>query len=162
MEIDEYNKNVILDQKYRLLDSLKDANRHLENKASGLVQTGGFVLGLVAAFGLVNTTRSTTSAWALGAAFLFFTLSLVALLWSLFPKGREYPGSSDWDDTFNKYLYKESDECFEQVLSNILSAIQNHEDADKEKSDLVIIIGILFIFQLIALLVFIMTSIPMD
>lgn len=155
MEINDYNKNLVLDQKQKLLDSLRDANKHLENKASGLVQTGGFVLGLIATFGLVGTPRSGAAIGALVSAFLFFALALVALLWSLYPKGREYPGTSDWDATFEKYLYVDANECFEQVLSNILSATKNGEAANKEKSDLVIIIGGLFVLQLIALLAFV-------
>lgn len=155
-EINNYQQGLVLEQRYKLLEYLVNANSNLDSKASALLQTGGVVVGLVAATSLPSFaqlirsssfTSTLASQFSISIALLLFLASIWLYRDALSPRGYGVPGSSDWDETFNNYLYAKPVACFDKVLVDLLRAIKTNEELNHKKAELVTRLGWLLLVQ---------------
>jgi hypothetical protein len=144
VDIEKYNQEMVLEQRYKSLDIIQQANRALEDKANVLLQAGGVVIALVAAFGLSDLAGLVKSAnfhvppilatIALSLSFASFLISILLFRQTINPKDYHVPGDTNWSNTFDKYLSLSYDECFDQVLKDLFKAIDSALELNRSKA----------------------------
>lgn len=160
VRIDPDRKSLVLEQRYRLYDSLILANNNMDGRVNSLLQAGSIIIGLVT---ILNISRVSGAYDAILSGkilqnlellfvllvFMSFITMVVLSVYVLRPIGREAPGISDWDETFTFYLY--SEECFEQVLIDLLKSIKEAEALNIYKAKWVPRLAYLLISQVVFL-----------
>lgn len=139
-----FKQNLVLDQRYRLLESIRTTNQSLDEKANTLLQISGVVVGLVAAFSISDLATLLRGGGTVGipiisqifliSTLLFFVLSVVVFGRAFVPQSNDLPGSFDWDITFNKYLNVDATACYDQILSDVLNGIKSLNDVNAIKA----------------------------
>jgi len=156
IEIDPVCQQLVLEQRYRLYDSLNETNSNMDGRINNLVQAGSIIIGLVVVLNLptisgtydmivFGTMRQKIQLLFLVLVFLSFISMIILSIYVLRPVSRKAPGISDWDETFTYYLY--SDNCFEQVLSDLLESIKSAQALNDYKVKWVPRLAYLLIIQ---------------
>lgn len=134
--------NLLLEQKYRLLDTLSIANHRLDEKADRAIQTGSIMLGLLAIASAlptlwpieVHVSRHVSMLLALVQVLLVFVGvgAFVAIIFTALKITQtmtsKSAGGADWNTATTTYL---SENSFDYILSDLLAAIS----AAKEQND---------------------------
>jgi hypothetical protein len=137
--IRSFQQSLLLEQKYRALEMIDQANNSLDTKATQLLQASGLIVALVSVLSIPSfvTSRLTHLMEAgIAVAFLVFVLmiGLSILAWS--PGKHVIPGSADWNEMYNRYILVDSERCFDQILSDCTEAIESSKSANSRKGDL--------------------------
>lgn len=157
-----YQESLVLDQRYRSYERVGMANARLDEKAIGYLQAGGVVIGLVTVFNLFESPRSTSDSIcfliATIIAFASFIIMIVVVNQSLSPRDVHVPGSNEWEDMRDLRLYVPENNCFKQILSDLIKAVNSESELNKFKSKRVIIAGWLLISEILFLLIAVLLS----
>lgn len=153
----DYQQGLVLEQKYKLMETVQSANQALDDKANSLLQTGGVVVGLVATFTLSDLALLVRgdntvgipiiSQISIAAAFILFLLSIWLYRQAQSPMAYDLPGSTDWDRIFNSYLYATPEACFDKVLSDLINSIDSMKELNSRKAIHIDRLGWLLLFQ---------------
>ena len=157
-----YQEWLVLDQRYRAYDRVDDANRRLDEKAVGYLQAGGIVIGLVTVFNLFeNPPVEGFSIYLLLStivAFASFIIMIIVVNQALSPRTVHIPGSNVWKDIRDLRLNAPPNNCFKQVFSDLLAAVNSELALNKFKSKRVVLAGWLLILEIFFLLVAVLLS----
>lgn len=164
----DYQQNLVLEQKYALLEMIRDANQALDDKANSLLQVSGLIVGVVAALsltGLGQLIRGASSVNTSIIAQMFSALAFILLVVSIVyynkmitPTPYSLPGSTDWDRTMSLYVGVSKQKSYDQVLSDVFNAIDSVRALNDQKSGYVILLGKLLIGQIVTLTIAIIAS----
>lgn len=148
-------EQMVLDSLNRTYANSVQTGDHLDNKATALLQAGGLVIALT---GVVKIPEfvATPTLWAgLGIAIAFLAFAgmilLAVLAWR--PSSFAHAGGIEWDEIFDDYLLVDAEKCFNQVLSDLTSAIQQNFARNTAKSRYVHLSALLFAAQVVGVLV---------
>lgn len=150
-------QQLVLEQKYTQLTMINAGNDHMDEKASSLLQSGGVVTGLIVAAGVVLGSLSTVSIVAVFLIALMYAIMIVLSAWAWMPTKYRLPGEIEWGDLFTAYLSVELETCFEQVLSDVLLAIDEARATSRHKAIRVQWAIRCFAIQMVAVLVVIVS-----
>lgn len=146
---------MILDQQHRMLDTRSATGDQLDAKAGSLLQAGGLVIALAGAVNLPGFVSQPSALGTLGIAIAFGAFAgmvvCAALAWA--PSKYAIPGTSDWEEIFQDYLFLPVDGCLEQVLIDLISTTKIHETRNRAKSRYVAWATWLFAVQIVGVLV---------
>lgn len=167
-KVHDYQQSLVLEQRYALLEMVRDANQSLDDKANSLLQVSGLVVGIVAALSLTGLGQliggaSQIDVSGLSKFFSFFAfLLLIGSVWSytktVTPEPYSLPGSTDWERTLSLYVEVPKSKSFDQVLSDLFNAIDSARALNERKSYYVLCLGRLLMGQVVALTVAILAS----
>lgn len=149
-----FQQQLVLQQKQTTLAMTSDARTNIDNRANALLQSGGLLLLLVSvvklpAFVLQPSPLATV---ALALAFVTFAGMVIATLRAIAPRAFPTPMTDDWDAIYSKYLEVSEEACFDQVLSDLLGAIDMMEAINKRKAFYLKASMLLFVVQIVGLL----------
>lgn len=150
---------LVLEQKYRLLDSLIVANQKLDEKIDRIIQTGSIIIGLATFANLSSTpplqARSTpVDGIRIAAILLSFVLFCVMVMIAAYvsrPIKWEDAGTSDWERTRSDYLA--SDNYYYQLMSDVITAIDSTKATNRYKAKWIRPLIIVLVGQVLALAV---------
>jgi len=164
-----YQEGLLLNERYILLDGMREANQSLDSKAMGFMQASAIIVGFVSVFAITNISGAGSSLlqqWGIEsttldilslasslASFIAFIVMIFFVIRTLFPLTYELPGSSDWNAAYNDYINASREESFQHILSNLLGAIKTLEHLNHYKSQRLAWAGYLLIFQVVTLMV---------
>lgn len=151
-------QRMILNRKDRDLEISLQTGDHLDSKAATIIQAGGFIIALTGAVSLSTLIAQQPGGVALAGlivAFAAFAAMIGLSLRSWIPSNIPYPGTRDWDDIQATYLSAKVDleQCYDQMLSDILGAIDASIERNSEKARDVTIAAWLLIIQVAGILV---------
>ena len=108
-------QELVLQQKYQQLQIVLQAGDSLDRKGMTLLQAGGLIvtLGTVLSIsGFVATHPSPIFMVGIGIAFMAFLLMVWLSVQTWLPRDMEIPGTRDWDEIFQNYIYEDADRAF--------------------------------------------------
>lgn len=152
-------ERTVLDQKCRLYDEIVQSNQKLDERADRVVQAGSIIIGL----GTIASIPVNLALWsgvhlnwlallqlgAMGLSFLAFIILIPMSMYFFRPIGRQVPGDSDWDKTFDQYVNSET--YFAQTLSDLMAGIQSAKQVNDYKAKRVLWLTVLLLVQTTAL-----------
>lgn len=147
---------LVLEQTQRLYDGVDRTGEHLDNKAATVLQAGSLIIALTGATTLPAVIAANSSPWTLAAlagSFLLFITMVACAIFAWRPNTHEQPGRADWDSFFDEYISRERDEAYNQVLSNLMGAIQVNQAGNKRKARYVTAAAWLLALQVAGILV---------
>ena len=138
-----YQQKAVLQQQEFALKSVWDANDKLDSKGNVLLVAGSLVTGLVSGAKFLPSgiaeLPSPQLETAVPSILLILVLgSFVAMLtfaiklWS--PKEIVYPGPTNIDTMYKKYISRELDEAYHQALNSMLNAVDKAKIVNDSKS----------------------------
>lgn len=136
-------------------ERLDQAADMLDSRTMGLVQASALLLALVGVVRLPGFVTGPVNGWqvaAVGVALLAFAGMIGLLLLALLPRVYVLPGSLDWDELFNDYVNVSEDDCFAQVLNNLIKATEERQAVNGRKGLCLRWAIVLFIVQIVGLL----------
>lgn len=153
--------DLLLQQKYSVLNMLDKSNDTLDDKASKMLQSSSLIIALTGllASPLVGASLSGVSAWLVMGILIAFMLMVGLSIVSIAPKAHYLAGTQDWQKSFEQYILVSAEAAFGQVLSDCLEIIDAMLVTNNRKAWLVKISAILLILQIGALLIFIISSV---
>lgn len=146
---------MLLEQKYKMLSMLDQANDALDRKAATVLQSTAFIIAFISAFklpDLIGADQPIHVLLFLAGVFVTFIAMVILVILAWRPSPLLVPGFPDWDDQFSKYIYADLEQCFSQILSDILESIKDIRSINAWKGKLVNTSVILLVVQ-VALLV---------
>lgn len=149
-------KRMVLEHKYKRFETSMQTGDLLDGKATTILQSGGFLVGLTGAVSIATKMGENPTGYALAGlaiAFLAFALMILLALWSWFPSNYKAPGTNDIDEIYKNYLGVDSDICFQQILMDVLSATEFSMARNKRKARQVKMATWLLIAQVVGILV---------
>lgn len=154
-----HRQTLLLDENRHLLDSIASRNDTLDNRADRVAQLGGLIFSLAALTNyptLVSSYRAGGITPVSSLQLYLIVCSLLALIAMLLlwvrqfrPLIRRRPGTSDWDTIQRDYI--ESDDYFNQVLSDILDSISSESELNEHKAKWFFELSSLFAVQIVLL-----------
>lgn len=153
-------QQLILQQKQTGLAMTADARTSIDNRASALLQASGLLLVLVGVVKLPDFVLqpSTFATLALIVAFLAFAGMVALTLITLKPRVFPVPVTDDWDVISTRYLQASEEACYDQVISDLLAAIDMMEAINKRKAAYLKFSMLLFVVQIVGLLTLALTA----
>lgn len=149
-------QTLVLEEKRLMLSMLDGARDTLDARGLGLVQAAGLVLVLAGVVRLPGFVLAPVDqGWALAAvavAFLAFGGMVGLFLGAMAPLVYTLPGTLDWDELGERYLGAEEEDCFNQVLSNLIEAIEKMMAVNRRKGRCLRWAIGLFLVQVVGLL----------
>lgn len=149
-------QELVLEQTQRLYDGVDRTGEHLDNKAATILQAGSLIIALTGATTLPAVIAANASLWTLAAvagSFLLFIAMVACAIFAWRPDTHEQAGRADWDSFFDEYISRERDEAYNQVLSNLMGAIQVNQAGNKRKARYVTAAAWLLALQVAGILV---------
>ena len=153
-------EKLVLHQKRMAVKMASDARTNIDNRASALLQAGGLVLVLVSVVKLPAFVLQPTPIAKIGIAIALLTFAgmLIFTLLSLMPRAYAAPTTRDWDTLQQRYLLVDETTCFDQVLADVLGAIDSLEAINKRKALYLKLSMLLFLLQIVGLLALALTA----
>lgn len=148
-------QELILEQKYFVLNLVMQAGESLDRKGMGMMQAAGVLLALAGVIRLPAFVLGPVNGWqagAVGVAFLSFAGLLGLTLWAWRPGRYALPGVSDRGELQEVYLGAEEEDAFLQVLGDCVDAIEAQRQANGWKARRVRWAMVLFVVQVVGLL----------
>lgn len=141
---------LVLQQKYTLLQAVLQSSDTLDSKASTLLQSGGLIVALVGVVSIPGfvTNPSTAAKIGIGVAFGAFLLMVILSLRASLPSKVEMPGALNWDEIHQDYLFETLDNCYQQILSDCIQSIQLIQETNERKSTFIVWSALLLIVQI--------------
>lgn len=146
-----------LDMLWKKYEARERTREHLDNKAATILQAGGLVVALTGAVSIPTITGPNPSPWILaGLAFLFalFLGMILCALWAWRPSGHTLAGPADWESLYNDYINESADNCYAQVLSNLLDTTADNGVYNERKARYIAWAGWLFAVQVLGIPLF--------
>lgn len=141
------SRKLTLDQLIYSLNQLDAANEAIDKKAIALLQ--------VASLGWFLLLFFTPVAYY----YLFlFPLVIIFTVYILFPRTLFAPGTHDWGELYADYIYKNSEECFDQVLDDYFEVMTKLSPVNKHKSKAMQVSAILFFIQILVISILVRTG----
>lgn len=149
-------QEMLLNQKYRSLSMIDQANDSLDAKATGLMRASAIIVALVSAFNLPGFAVPGPTDYHKIGMVLILTAFLVMIVlsvatWS--PRRYKTPGPLDWDEMYNKYILLSAEESFAQILSDSVETIEFLRGLNALKAVLVKWSARLFVLQIFCLII---------
>ena len=153
-------RQLVLEQKYRMFENSIQVGDHLDSKASGLLQAGGLVIALTGVVKIPGFVANPDLWGIIGIAVAFFAFAgmvlLAVLAWS--PADFGHPGNTNWDEIFTDYIHQDVDACFDQILADLLEAIERSAKRNRSKAGYVTWAAGLFAVQILGVLLLAMVA----
>jgi hypothetical protein len=151
-----YQQSLLLEQQYKALEMIDQANASLDTKATQLLQGSGLIVALIGVLSFPSfATSHPTPLMKVGIAVAFFAflmmVGLSILAWS--PRDYHLPGSVDWDEMYKKYILVDGKSSFGQVLSDCARAIELSRVINIRKGKMVYWSAFLLIVQIGGLMI---------
>jgi hypothetical protein len=147
-------QDLVLAQKYLQVQGLQQASDSLDNKANALLQVSGLIVALssvVAIPGFVIDTPTTGVKIGIGVAFVAFAAMVGLSLLAALPNKLELPGTLDWHDLHQNYVFETHDGCFAHLLSDCVQSIEQIRAQNARKATLIRVSAGLFVVLLLGL-----------
>lgn len=131
-------QELVLQQKYQQLQIVLQAGDSLDRKGMTLLQASGLIvtLGTVLSIsGFVATHPSPIFMFGIGIAFVAFLLMVWLSAQAWLPRDMEVPGTRNWDEIFQDYIYEDADQCFQQILADTIESISLNNIANLLKGE---------------------------
>ena len=156
----KYQQELVLKEQYKKLDMLDGANESLDEKAKLLLQINALLVAVLTLLGVpkfISDNPSVLVAVVLSIALTIFGITVYLTLYATLPRKYETPGKKDWDLIFKNYLGVSEEECFDQVLSNVIFVNTNLSEVNAAKSRDIKIASRLLVGQVIFLIFILVT-----
>lgn len=127
---------------------------HLDSKATALLQAGGLVIALTGVVRIPAFVANPTP-WAIvgiSLAFLAFAGMILTALKAWNPSDFSHAGAIEWDEMFNAYLLKDVQNCYNQALYDLSSAIEDMFARNINKTKYIRLSALLFALQITGVL----------
>jgi len=151
---------LVLEQTHYRLAQIDRANEHLDTKALGLLQVAGLILALTGVLKFPDALYGADVLVKTGIAvgFLAFAgmILLTLLTWS--PANIALPGSTDWEEIYDKYVTVQIEQTFDQVLQDSLATQHYLVELNRRKANCLKWSLLLFFIQLAGLLLLALAS----
>ena len=96
-----------------------------------------------------NTTKSNKGNWiSVSVASIMVLLAVFAGL----PSDFGHSGNTNWDEMFADYIHQDVDACFDQILADLLEAIERSVQRNRSKARYVTWAAVLFAVQILGVL----------
>lgn len=155
-------RELVLAQKYKMYDTTTQIGDHLDGKASVLLQAGGLIIAITGVVKIPAFVHN-PDIWAyLGiiVAFSAFAGMVICAVRAWAPAEFNHAGRSNWDEIFNDYINVDLDTCFNQVLSDLVGAINTSKSRNQQKARYVTWSAWLFAIQIVGVLILALTPTP--
>ena len=157
----EYQKKLVLEQRYKALDMADSAIDTLDSKSLSLLRSSALILALLGFFGgtTIVTGASADYYWLVLSATVVcaiaFFLMIIILLISWHPADTYSSGTNNWDKIFDDRINVTEDECYNQILADCTDTFEKMRDVTISKGNLISRGVALFALQLVCLIVII-------
>ena len=153
-------EQLFLEQKYHTLKMVDQANDSLDRKATNLLQIIILIIALVSLLSIPNLAQGnptvlTKAGIAVASLAFIVMLGLSILAW--LPGRYPFPGPSDFDQAYDKYILASKDDCYNQILSDLLETIELIQELNSRKGKLITSSTILLVVQSSGLIVAILS-----
>lgn len=146
METLTVQQTIVLQQQYHLLSSFQDVDDALDKKAATILKLSTLVVLL--SIVLIKAPL----------VLILECLGVAGIILLSVPMSVNLAGSTDWDEVQSKYLLISAQESFNQILSDIMEAIESERELAIRKAKMLNISIALFIWQIIGLLAALLTQ----
>ena len=147
-------RQLVLEQKYRMFENSVQVGEHLDSKASALLQAGGLVIALTGVVKIPGFVANPDLWSTIGIAIAFFAFAGMVLLavFAGLPSDFGHSGNTNWDEMFADYIHQDVDACFDQILADLLEAIERSVQRNRSKARYVTWAAVLFAVQILGVL----------
>lgn len=127
---------------------------HLDSKASALLQAGGLVIALTGVVKIPSFVANPDLWGIIGISLAFLSFAGMVLLAVIagLPSSFGHSGEIKWDEIFADYIDQDVDACFNQILADLLEAIERSAKRNRSKAGYVAWSSGLFAVQIVGVL----------